>query len=104
MNHASSECRFSEVKDRIDPGCPDFYEIVLCSGQFLKCEIASDLLVRLLDHAASRQSGLKLKKTATGHSQAMCDRRNRFLQNTSTSMNKLLLITISSLRRNVGGS
>jgi len=53
--------RFAEIEQYVGAGQAGLYEIFTLSGIGLKVGIAIDLLVRLKDHRASRESGLKLK-------------------------------------------
>lgn len=52
--------RFDKLEGNV-PTEPGIYEIHMLSGEALKVGIGKDLLQRLKDHRASRQSGLKLK-------------------------------------------
>lgn len=53
--------RFSEIKSKVPPR-PGIYEIHTDSGLPLKVGIGGDIQKRLLQHAESRQRGLKLKQ------------------------------------------
>jgi hypothetical protein len=52
--------RFSEIERFVRARQPGIYEIHTVSGVKLKVGVAGDLLARLKDHRASRDSGLKL--------------------------------------------
>lgn len=57
----STRFRFAEIEQHVKAGQPGLYEIFTLSGIALKVGISVDLLGRLKDHRASRDSGLKLK-------------------------------------------
>lgn len=56
----SQKIRFSDIKTLV-PAQPGIYEIHTITGIPLKVGIGGNLRERLLQHRASRQSGLKLK-------------------------------------------
>ena len=53
--------RFAEIERKVPAGRPGIYEIFMDGGIPLKVGIAADIKKRLLQHRASKDSGLKLK-------------------------------------------
>jgi hypothetical protein len=57
--------RFSEIEQHVAAGQPGLYEIHTLTGIPLKVGISKNLRERLVQHRASRKSGLKLKPGGT---------------------------------------
>lgn len=71
--------RFSEIEQHVPASGPGLYEIHTITGAPLKVGISKSLRKRLLQHRASRQSGLKLKPGGTRENPRDVESKNSVL-------------------------